>query len=120
MLTIGTVVAGVEDVARAVEFWTAALGYVTRDGDEPGGDFIVLVPARQAPGTHLALYRSETPVQEHPRVHLDLYAADQSEEVERLTSLGATEVAWDLYPDAPDFVVLADTEGNRFCVVDAS
>jgi len=28
-------------------------------------------------------------------------------------------VPWD-YPDDPDFVVLADTEGNRFCVVDAS
>ena len=29
-------------------------------------------------------------------------------------------VDWDLYPDDPDFVVLADTEGNRFCVVDTS
>ncbi len=27
---------------------------------------------------------------------------------------------WDTYPDDPDFVVLADTEGNRFCIVDAS
>ena len=25
---------------------------------------------------------------------------------------------WDLYPDAPDFVVLEDPDGNRFCVVD--
>jgi hypothetical protein len=28
-------------------------------------------------------------------------------------------VPWD-YPADPDFVVLADPEGNRFCVVDAS
>jgi hypothetical protein len=29
-------------------------------------------------------------------------------------------VEWDLYPPNPDFVVMADTEGNRFCIVDAS
>ena len=37
-----------------------------------------------------------------------------------LVALGASPVDWDSYPDDPDFVVLADTEGNRFCVVDAS
>jgi hypothetical protein len=35
-------------------------------------------------------------------------------------SLGAERVDWDLYPEDPDFIVLADTEGNRFCVVDKS
>jgi hypothetical protein len=35
-------------------------------------------------------------------------------------TLGAERVDWDLYPEDPDFVVLADTEGNRFCVVDTS
>jgi hypothetical protein len=58
-----------------------------------------------------------------PRVHLDLYAgdaADQAAEVERLVELGATRVDWPLYPPEPDFVVLADTEGNRFCVIDTS
>jgi hypothetical protein len=44
-------------------------------------------------------------------------AADQAAEVERLVSLGAERVDWDLYPEDPDFVVLADTEGNRFCVI---
>ena len=39
-------------------------------------------------------------------------------EVERLVALGAERVDWDLYPDDPDFIVLADTEGNRFCVID--
>jgi hypothetical protein len=34
-------------------------------------------------------------------------------------SLGATRVDWD-YPDDADFVVLADTEGNLFCVIDTS
>ncbi|MEO3830006.1 VOC family protein [Actinomadura sp. B10D3] len=34
--------------------------------------------------------------------------------------LGATRVDWDLYPPDPDFVVLADPDGNVFCVVDLS
>ncbi|MGH9113656.1 MAG: VOC family protein [Acidimicrobiales bacterium] len=118
MVMIGTVVMGVDDVDRAVEFWCQALGYVPRD--EVGEDWAVLVPAGGS-GTHLALGLSETPVQEHPRVHLDLYAADaadQAAEVERLVSLGAVRVDWDLYPDDPDFIVLADPAGNRFCVID--
>jgi len=119
MLSIGTVVVGVDDVRRAARFWQQALGYVPRD--EVGDDWAVLIPKNGGPGTRLALQRSETPVQERPRVHLDLYAgdaADQGAEVERLVSLGAERVDWELYPDDPDFIVLADTEGNRFCVID--
>jgi hypothetical protein len=47
-------------------------------------------------------------------------AAEQEAEIERLIGLGASRVRWDLYPEDPDFVVLADPDGNRFCVVDAS
>jgi catechol 2,3-dioxygenase-like lactoylglutathione lyase family enzyme len=118
MLRIGSVVLGVGDVRRATAFWTEALGYVPRD--EVEDDWVVLVPARGT-GPQLALGLSETPVQEHPRVHLDLYAgdaADQAAEVERLVSLGARTVDWDLYPEDPDFVVLSDPDGNRFCVID--
>ncbi len=121
MLRIGTVVLGVKDVRRAVDFWMQALNYVPRDGIVED-DWAVLVPADRH-GAHLALGLSETPVQEHPRVHLDLYAgdaADRDTEVDRLLSLGAERVEWDLYPDAPDFVVLADPDGNRFCVIDTS
>ena len=63
------------------------------------------------------------PQLERPRTHFDVHVAnaeEQSAEVERLVSLGAERVDWDLYPDSPDFIVLADTEGNRFCVVDKS
>jgi Glyoxalase/Bleomycin resistance protein/Dioxygenase superfamily. len=119
MLGIGTVVLGVSDVPRALEFWSRALGYVPRDG-EVENDWVVLVPASGA-GAHLALALSESPVQDYPRVHLDLYAgdaADQAAEVHRLISFGAERVEWDLYPTDADFIVLADTEGNRFCVID--
>jgi catechol 2,3-dioxygenase-like lactoylglutathione lyase family enzyme len=119
MLQIGTIVMGASDVRRAADFWSRALGYVPRT--EVKDDWTILVPANGAAGAALALDLSESPLQEHPRVHLDLYAgdaADQAAEVDRLIALGAERVDWDLYPEAPDFVVLADTEGNRFCVID--
>ena len=56
-------------------------------------------------------------------MHLDFVVDDaeqQASEVLRLVNLGAVRVDWDLYPEDPDFVVLADTEGNRFCVIDES
>ncbi len=122
MLRIGSVVLGVVDVRRAVAFWSEALGYVPRD-DLAGEDWVVLGPAAGAAGVQVALGRSVTPPQEHPRVHLDLYAtdaADQAAEVERLIGLGARRTDWDLYPEDPDFVVLEDPDGNRFCVIDTS
>ncbi|MFD2420737.1 VOC family protein [Amycolatopsis pigmentata] len=122
-LRIGTTVMGAGDLRRAVAFWRQALGYVPRQGEPgPEADFVVLVPPG-GQGAALALDTSTAPVQDVPRVHLDLYtdsAAEQAAEVERLVSLGAVRVEWDLYPESPDFVVLADTEGNRFCVVDTS
>ena len=119
MLNIGVLALGVTDVPRATEFWCRALGYdVRRDGF--GGWSTVLVPP-DGSGVKLALQRSETVPEDHPRLHLDLHvsdAAEQAAEVERLVALGAERVDWDSYPDDPDFVVLADPDGNRFCIVD--
>ena len=52
------------------------------------------------------------------RLHLDLQPQDRSreEEVERLLGLGATLVADFRKPDGTGWVVLADIEGNEFCV----
>ncbi|MFE6662058.1 VOC family protein [Streptomyces sp. NPDC057697] len=117
MVRIGTVVMGASDVRRAAQFWKAALGLVEREPAEE--DWVVLVPAGGS-GVGLALGRGDTPVQEVPRVHLDLYTEEQDAEVDRLIALGAVRVDWELYPDDPDFVVLADPEGNRFCVIDTT
>lgn len=119
MLRIGVIVLGVTDVPRAAEFWREALGYQLRE-DGFGGWATVLEPPGGA-GPKIALQRSVTPPREHPRSHLDLHVADAAEqaaEVARLVSLGAERVEWDSYPDDPDFVVLADPDGNRFCIVD--
>jgi len=122
MLSVGTVVIGVTDLHRAIAFWTEALDYVPKREVTADDDFMILVPVSGG-GTHLALDVSASPPQEHPRIHLDLYAgdaADQAAEVQRLVDLGGSVVDWDLYPPEPDFVVMADTEGNRFCVIDTS
>jgi catechol 2,3-dioxygenase-like lactoylglutathione lyase family enzyme len=120
VLTVGVVVLGVTDVQPAAAFWTAALGYEVRS-DGWGGWATVLVPPAGRDGTKLALQTSETPPQDHPRLHLDLHVAspaEQEAEADRLVGLGAERVDWDSYPDDPDFVVLADPDGNRFCIVD--
>lgn len=121
MLSVGTVVIGVGDIPRAMAFWGSALGYVPRRG-EVGDDWVILDPAAGIDvGTSIALMLSETPVQDHPRIHLDLYAgdaADQAAEVERLVGLGASRVDWDGYDEGADFIVLADPDGNIFCVID--
>ena len=122
MVQIGTVVMGVGDIHRAVDFWTRALDYVPKYEIEADDDFVILVPAA-GHGAHLALAFSETPPEEYPHVHLDLYADDaaaQASEVERLVALGASSVDWDRYPEDADFIVLADPEGNRFCVIDTA
>ena len=121
MLSFGVVVLGVTDVPRAAQFWSAALGYELRE-DGFGGWATVLVPPGGS-GTAIALQRSQTPPEDHPRLHLDLHVADAAEQesqAARLVSLGAERVDWDRYPDDPDFVVLADPDGNRFCIVDLS
>lgn len=121
MLNVQFFVLGTTDMGRAIDFWTRALGYVVSAGGAEAR-WTELVPA-SGHGAALALQYSETPAQEHPRSHIDLSVADAAEqaaEADRLVALGAERVDWDLYPADPDFVVLADPDGNRFCVVDLS
>jgi catechol 2,3-dioxygenase-like lactoylglutathione lyase family enzyme len=119
MLTFGVVVLGVTDRPRAEEFWCAALGYQVREGY--GGWARVLSPPLGAAGAVIALQMSTTSAEDYPRLHFDLHVTgleEQQAEADRLVSLGARRVDWDSYPHDPDFVVLADPDGNRFCIVD--
>lgn len=121
MLRLGFPVIGVTDIPRAVAFWTSALDLVVTSEWE-STTWRTLDHA-DGSGRALGLMRSESPAQAHPRIHLDLLVdttAEQEAEVERLIELGASRLAWDLYPPNPDFVVLADLDGNAFCVVDLS
>ena len=118
MIRVGSIVLRVDDLQRQPDFWAAALNYVPRD--DPSEDDFVLLRPRDGVGPNVSLDRVHSTVQVPPRIHLDLYTDDQAGEVERLLSLGATEVHWDKRPPDADYVVLADPEGNRFCVVDVS
>lgn len=116
MIRVGSIVLRVDDLERQAAFWTAALGYVPRA--ETSDDFMLLRP-RDGVGPNVSLDRVRSTLQIPPRIHLDLYAEDQAAEVARLIALGATEVHWDKRPADADYVILADPEGNRFCVIDA-
>jgi catechol 2,3-dioxygenase-like lactoylglutathione lyase family enzyme len=115
MLRVGSIVLRVDDLERQAAFWEAALGYERRLGADD--DFILLRP-RDGVGPNVSLDRVRSTVQVPPRIHLDLYTEDQAGEIRRLLALGATEVHWDKRPPDADYVILADPEGNRFCVVD--
>jgi catechol 2,3-dioxygenase-like lactoylglutathione lyase family enzyme len=121
VLRIGSVVLNVADVRRAVAFWCAALGYEPLRAVED--DWAILVPA-DGEGQRISINLGDGTAPELPHVHLDLYAgdaADQANEIERLIGLGAERVDWPLYPEGGhDFVVLADPDGNRFCVIDTT
>jgi catechol 2,3-dioxygenase-like lactoylglutathione lyase family enzyme len=116
MIRIGSIVLRVDDLERQAEFWQAALGYERRLGDD---DDWALLRSRDGGGPNLALDRHHSRLELPHRIHLNLYAEDQAAEVARLLALGATEVQWYKRPPDADYVILADPEGNRFCVVDA-
>ena len=117
MIRVGSIVIRVDDLERQAEFWQQALDYERRVDDSD--DFVLLFP-RDRRGPNLSLDQVNSNVQVPPRIHLDLYAEDQAAEVQRLLDLGATQIHWGKQPADADYVILADPEGNRFCVVDAS
>ena len=113
MLKIGSIVWGVRDVPRAITFWTNALHY--KPLREPSQDWAILVP-QDGVGPQFAITQVSSESQQRQRHHLDLYATNQPDEVQRLLALGAQRVEWRYEPDA-DYIVLADPDGNRFCVI---
>ena len=120
MLTIGSLVIRVDDLEKQKAFWTAALDYVPRGPEGGDHEGFALLRPRDGHGPNVSLDRVRSALTIPPRIHLDLYAEDQAGEVQRLIDIGASEVHWDRRPPDADYVILADPEGNRFCVVDAS
>ncbi len=111
MLEVGAIVWGVQDVPRAVRFWSAALNYKLKYPASEG--WAILIPA-EGTGIQISLNKVSSP--KAKRHHIDLFTDDQAAEVERLLALGATRKVWNYEPDA-DYVVLQDPDGNPFCVV---
>lgn len=109
-LKLLSIVWGVRDIHRAARFWSAALNYDVKFEED---DWAILKPAA-GDGIQLSLM-AVTSDKPH-RHHIDLFTHDQAGEVKRLIGLGAREVPDWRYEDDADYIVLEDTEGNRFCV----
>jgi len=107
----------VHDVTLQASFWSQALGLTPDAGDDGAA---TLYPPADAPPWQQTIWLQ--PVtdrkQEKLRLHLDLRPedGDVEGEVERLISLGASRA--DVGQTGEErFTVLADPEGNEFCVL---
>ena len=106
------------DPYRLAGFWAQVTGFGEEPDypNEPDDPEALLV----APDGSLALLFVTVPEPKSGpnRVHLDLMPVDRTrdEEVDRLLRIGATLVADRREPDGTGWVVLADPEGNEFCV----
>lgn len=96
-------------------FWSEVTGGSLGPEDEPGNpETLVVLP------TGLVLYFNEVPEPKRGknRLHLCLRPeTSRDAEVERLVALGATFVADRREADGTGWAVLADPEGNEFCVL---
>ncbi len=113
-MKIGSIVIRCYEFQKMMEFWQEALHYIPRN--PPNNGWVVLQdPTGQGPNISLdQLPERRTGKRSH--LHLDLYTADQQNEVKRLIQLGARRYPW-RYREGDDFVVLSDPDDNLFCVV---
>jgi predicted enzyme related to lactoylglutathione lyase len=99
------------DPATLAQWWAEAVGGSVVP--LPGGEF-VLVARDNWPA--LGFQRVEAPTPGKNRVHLDMMADDLDAEVHRLVGLGATETGRHDLGGGFRWVVMADPDGNAFCV----
>lgn len=105
------VVVAAADPVMLGGWWREALGWVVVD-DDPGA-FEIRPHADQVPGLLFLPVADQKRAKN--RLHLDFRPVDQHAEVERLLALGATRI--DVGQGEVSWVVLADPEGNEFCVL---
>ncbi len=105
------------DPRRLAQFWMQALDYRI---DEEDDGIISLVPAA-GDGPPIDILAVPEPKSVKNRLHLDLRATGStgSEEVRRLLELGAVRADVGQDPDVT-WTVLADPEGNEFCILGTS
>jgi hypothetical protein len=105
--------------ARLAAFWQAALGWRQTFGED---DEVVLEPPQGSPEDGVApdLLFLRVPEEKagKNRLHIDLRPGDQAAEVTRLEGLGATRADVGQGTDV-SWVVMADPDGNEFCVLKA-
>lgn len=110
-MTVAMVTFDARDARSLATWWARQTGgTITADHD---GWFLMVAAARGGPV--LGFQQVDEPTPGKNKVHLDLETEDRELEVERLLGEGALQVA---RHETPGFtwVVLADPEGNQFCV----
>ncbi|MFE7270546.1 VOC family protein [Streptomyces sp. NPDC057623] len=100
------------DAYHLAGFWSRVLDLPVHEDDKPGDEEVLLE------GAGLLFVTVGEPRTGKNRVHVDLQPQDRTrdEEVERLLALGATLVDDRRAPDGTGWAVMADPEGNEFCV----
>jgi Glyoxalase-like domain len=126
-VTIASVTFDCADALTVGRFWSAALG---RPLDpKASSDFAAIgfaghrdkvgwAPVEPDDGPTWMFVTVPEPKVAKNRMHLDLMASDPEAEVARLVDLGATRVA-DVDEYGYTWTVMADPEGNEFCVAKA-
>ena len=113
-VTIGLVLDCRDPAALAV-FWAGALDYVSAG---EAGAYVMLLPNGR-PGPKLLLQLVPEAKTVKNRMHLDIDAVDIEAEASRLAALGARRVAADpIHEHDTNWILMADPEGNEFCVCD--
>lgn len=102
------------DPQRLAEFWSQVLDYKITSSEEDE----VEISGPEGSGPTLLFITVPEKKQVKNRLHIDVNPQDrdQDEEVERILALGATHADVGQGPDV-SWVVLADPEGNEFCVL---
>lgn len=114
-MTVFGIVLDCAEPDRLAEFWSAALAYVNVGA---AGSYVALVdPEGVQP--KLLLQRVPEAKTVKNRMHLDIRSPDIGEEARRLEQLGARRVGVDCETEMGcSWVLMADPEGNEFCVCD--
>jgi predicted enzyme related to lactoylglutathione lyase len=99
-----------DDPEKLADWWAQAVDGTIKPV-APG--FFVIVS--QPKGPQLAFQKVDDPTPGKNKVHIDFSGADVEAEVKRLVELGATETGRHSFGDF-SWVVLADPDGNAFCV----
>ncbi len=117
---ISELVLSCRDPEALARFWCEVLDFVVLDREEEGCIEIGPREGFGGPQPTIILSRTEEPEKAKPRLHIDVNATDrdQDAELERLLAAGAVLADIGQTGEEP-WHVLADPEGNEFCLLRA-
>jgi predicted enzyme related to lactoylglutathione lyase len=104
------------DPGRVASFWSGVLGWELTDDPDNG---VTLLPSDDT-GFRLRFVRTDAQKSGQNRIHFDLTSTsleNQQETVARALTLGGRHIDIGQLPEE-EHVVLADPEGNEFCVIE--